>query len=115
VVTVTNCVGDIGGSGSNASGYTCHGTYRVAGRRYAQIIGSKSTLSPEGSKVKGIADPLRPSTIELASAVARSSSSNSVYVVPSAMALLFVALTYLFVRRFRSSQSRHQPPLPTVV
>jgi hypothetical protein len=108
VVTVTNCVGNIGGSGSNASGYTCHGSYRVKDVRYQEIIGSKSTLSTVGSKVQGIADPAHPSTIELASAVARSSSSPSGYVVPSVLALLFVALTLLFLRRLRSTRLR--PP-----
>ena len=108
VVTVTNCVGNIGGSGSNASGYTCHGTYVVGGVRYQEIIGSKSTLSSAGSKVQGVADPARPSTIELASAVARSSTSPSVYVVPSVLALFFIALTPIFFRRLRTS--RLPPP-----
>ena len=108
VVTVTNCVGNIGGSGSNASGYTCHGAYRVKDVRYQEIIGSKSTLSSVGSNVQGIADPAHPSTIELASAVARSSTSPSVYVVPSVLTLLLVALTLLFLRRLRSSRLR--PP-----
>jgi hypothetical protein len=121
VVTVTNCVGNIGGSGSNASGYTCHGSYRIDGDQYREVIGSKSTLSSVGSKVQGVADPARPSTVELASAVARSSTSTSVYVVPILLALLFVALTLLFLRRLRSSQShptpsfvenRRPPPLP---
>ncbi len=121
VVTVTNCVGNIGGSGSNASGYTCHGSYRVSGEKYQEVIGSKSTLSSVGSKVQGVADPDRPSTVELASAVARSSTSTSVYVVPIVLALLFVALTLLFLRRLRSSRShlsttfvetRRPPPLP---
>ena len=112
VVTVTNCVGNIGGSGSNASGYTCHGSYRVKGVRYQEIIGSKSTLSPVGSTVQGIADPDRPTTIELASAVARSSTSSSVFVVSSVLALLLVALTLIFLRRLRLSRWR---PTQTLV
>ena len=108
VVTVTNCVGNIGGSGSNASGYTCHGSYLVKGANYQEVIGSKSTLSSVGSKVQGIADPAHPSTIELASAVARSSTSPSVYVVPSVLALFFIALTLIFFRRLRTSRLR--PP-----
>jgi hypothetical protein len=113
VVTVTNCIGNIGGSGSNASGYTCHGAYRVKGTKYQEIIGSKSTLSPTGSKVRGVADPARASTVELASAVARSSTSTSVYVVPSVLGCLFVALTLFYLRRLRSSRS--EPPHPRVV
>jgi hypothetical protein len=108
VITVTNCVGNIGGSGSNASGYTCNGAYGVKGVKFQEIIGAKSTFSLAGSTVQGIADPAHPSTIELASAVARSSSSLSVYVVPSVLAILIVASTLLFLRRLRSS--RFRPP-----
>jgi hypothetical protein len=95
-------VGNIGGSGSNAAGYTCHGSYRVDGVRYVEIIGSKTTQSPAGTEVRAVADPNRPSTVELASAVARSTSSSSVYVVPSILALVFVVLALALLRRQRS-------------
>ncbi len=52
VVTVTSCVGNIGGSGSNAAGYTCRGSYRVHGVRYEEVIASKSTLSAPGTKLR---------------------------------------------------------------
>jgi hypothetical protein len=109
VVTVTSCTGHIGGSGSNAAGYTCYGTYRVHGVRYEEIIGSKTTLSPAGATVRGVADPSHPSTIELASAVDASSSSNTVYVVPIILALLFVGLLLLCVRLRRSHLKRPRP------
>jgi hypothetical protein len=102
-VIVTNCVGNIGGSGSNAAGYTCQGEYRVHGVVYHEVIGSKTTLSTTGSKVRGVADPARPSTVELASAVTSSSASPSVYVVPSLLALLLVILATFLWRRWRSS------------
>jgi hypothetical protein len=98
-VTVTNCVGNIGGSGSNAAGYTCHGSYSVRGVRYREIIGSKTTLSARGVQLRAVADPAHPSTIELASKVRTSSSSTSVYVVPSVLALLFLLLTFALFRR----------------
>jgi hypothetical protein len=106
VVTVTSCAGNLGGSGSNASSYTCRGSYRVDGARYVEVIGSKSTLSPTGSSVRGVADPSRPSTVELASAVKRSSTSDSVYVVPSVLALLVLVLAALFYRRLTNVRSR---------
>src|ERR1700689_1494602 len=53
VVTVTNCVGNIGGSGSNAAGYTCRGEYDVRGAAYREVIGSKTTFSAAGSTVRG--------------------------------------------------------------
>jgi hypothetical protein len=104
-VTITNCTGHIGGSGSNAAGYTCYGKYRVHGDRYQEIIGSKTTSSPTGATVRAVADPSHPSTIELASAVAASSSSGSAFIVPSVLAVLFAALS-LVVARARRSRSR---------
>jgi hypothetical protein len=98
-VTVTGCTGNIGGSGSNAAGYTCRGTYLVDGTRYHETIGKKVTLSPTGATVRGVADPSRPSTVELASAVKSSSASTTVYVVPSLLALVLVALGAVLLRR----------------
>jgi hypothetical protein len=106
-VTVTDCVGNIGGSGSNAAGYTCQGKYRVNGVSYHEVIASKTTLSTAGSTVRGVADPARPSTIELASAVASSSPSNAAYVVPSLLAVLLVALATT-LHRYRRSNARTQ-------
>jgi hypothetical protein len=104
IVTITDCVGNIGGSGSNGAGYTCYGTYRVHGARYHEVIGSKSTLSNRGSTVRAVADPNRPSTVELASAVATSSASSSAYVVPGILAILLVSLGLLLGRRYRRSR-----------
>jgi hypothetical protein len=98
-VTVTNCAGNIGGSGSNAAGYTCQGSYQVDGVRYVETIGSMTTMAIAGTKVRAVADPQRPSTVELAATVVRSSPSSSVYVVPSLMALLAIVLSLLFIRR----------------
>jgi len=106
VVTVTSCTGHIGGSGSNAAGYTCYGKYRVHGVRYEEIIGSKSTLSPTGATVRGVADPSHPSTIELASAVDASSSSDTAYVVPIILTLLFIGLMLIAVRLRRAHSKR---------
>lgn len=99
VVTVTNCVGNIGGSGSNGAGYTCRGEYDVKGVAYHEVIGAKTTLSTAGSTVRGVADPNRPSTIELASAVDSSTASPSAYVVPSLLALVLLAVIVILYRR----------------
>jgi hypothetical protein len=105
-VTVTSCVGNIGGSGSNAAGYTCRGSYRVDGVRYVEVIGSKSTPSDTGTQVRGVVDPSRRSTVELTSAVRASSSSLSAYFVPGLLAVLLVIATFALRRRRRSSTSR---------
>ena len=37
-VTVTNCLGLMGGSGSNAAGYSCTGTFTIDGTRYTESL-----------------------------------------------------------------------------
>jgi hypothetical protein len=106
VVTITSCTGHIGGSGSNAAGYTCYGKYRVRGEHYQEVIGSKTTSSPTGVTVRGVADPSHPSTIALASAVAASSPSDTVYVIPIVLAILLMILTGLVITRTRVRQKK---------
>ncbi len=108
VVTVTSCTGNIGGSGSNAAGYTCYGTYEVGGVRYHEVIGSKTTSSPTGSTVRGIADPSRPGTVVLASVVATSSTSDARYAIPGILAVLFIAVTVLIIRVRRTRVQAHR-------
>jgi hypothetical protein len=108
-VTVTSCVGNIGGSGSNAAGYTCHGTYSVHGVRHNEVIASKSTSSRTGAKLLAVADPDRPSTVELASALARSSSASSAFVVPSLLLLFLIGLIWCALRRERATRPRQLP------
>lgn len=106
IVTVTNCVGNIGGSGSNSAGYTCHGKYQVNGVLYQEIIGSKTSFSAPGSKVRGVADPAQTSTVEIASAVASSSSSSTVYIIPVLLALLVITLALVLLRRLQQIRRR---------
>ena len=37
-VTITNCLGLMGGSGSNAAGYSCTGSFTVHGHRYTESL-----------------------------------------------------------------------------
>ncbi len=108
--TVNSCIGNLGGSGSNASSYTCVATYAIAAASYHEVVGHMSSFAAPGTRVIVVADPSQPSTIELASAVKGSSPSNGVYLAPGLLGVLFVALTvgYLrLLRRPRSSRHRH--------
>lgn len=104
--TVDNCIGNLGGSGSNASGYTCRSSYVVAGVTYHEVVGLMSSFSAPGAHVAVVADPSQPSTIELASAVASSSASNGAYLVPGLLSVFFVALTLGYLRLVRRPRSR---------
>jgi hypothetical protein len=109
-VTVTNCTGNIGGSGSNAAGYTCRGDYSVDGTTFHELIGSMSIFSVSGSKVRGVVDPSHHSTVVLSSAIRTSVSSTRAYLRPGLLTFLFVALSLTFLRVARRSKPpRHTP------
>lgn len=101
MVSVTNCVGQIGGSGSNNAGFVCQGTYRVRGTKYHESIGSMTTFATFGTLVHAVADPAKPSTIVLATALDRSTASDGAYLVPSVLSMMFVAVVVVVVRRRR--------------
>ncbi len=105
-VTVTDCVGNLGGSGSNGAGATCRGRSQVGATTFHEVIGSLSAFSPPGAVVRGVADPARPSTVELASAVAAARPSDGVYLAPGLLALRFVVLAGGYVRLARRSSAR---------
>jgi hypothetical protein len=107
VVKVSDCIGNLGGSGSNASSYTCTGDYAARGDTYHEVIGAMTFFAAPGTHVRAVADPSRPSTVELASAVATSKSSVSKYVVPGLLAVLFLSLLAAFLRLLR------RPRLPS--
>jgi len=104
VVTVSTCIGNLGGSGSNASSYTCTGVYAARDTSYHEVIGAMSSFVTPGTRVRAVADPGRPSTVELASAVASSKASNGAYVVPSLLALAFLAVALTFLRLIRRAR-----------
>jgi hypothetical protein len=104
--TVGNCVGNLGGSGSNASSYTCNASYTVGATTYHQVIGLMNSFAAPGTHVAVVADPSQPSTIELASAVKSTSSSNGAYLAPGLLSVLLVALTLGYLRLVRRSRSR---------
>ncbi len=102
-VTVTDCVGNLGGSGSTGAGDTCHGRYRVGVTTYHEVIGSMSRFAPPGAVIAGVADPSRSSTVVIASAVAAWTPSNDAYVAPGVLGLFFVVLALAYVRLARRS------------
>ena len=105
--TVTSCIGNLGGSGSNGAGYTCRGRYVVAGTPYDEVIGAMTTFAAPGSHVAVTADPVHLSTIELTSAVASSRTSARRYVIPSVLGVGLLAMALALVRGVRRRDARH--------
>ena len=100
--TVTGCLGLLGGSGSNAAGYSCQGTYTLDGKRYSGVQLPGDSFHRPGSTVAAIAVPGDPALVSPASIVATEHSSAGVVRVagcPSRVLLVLVALLLVLRRR----------------
>ncbi len=97
-VTVSDCRGNLGGSGSNSVDYTCHGDYRLGATTYHEVIGAMTTFSSAGSVVRGVVDPSQHGYVTLASALEHTTPSSSAYVVPGLLAIALLALTFALWR-----------------
>ena len=92
-VTVSGCSGLLGGSGSNAAGYRCQGSYTFGGRHYERDIPGNSSVRrgdghPRGDHA-GRSGPLSTPAM-----VAAQQASWRVYLVP---AILFAVLAVVVV------------------
>jgi hypothetical protein len=102
-VTVTTCFGNLAGSGSNVSSFTCHGRYTVGAIHFEEVIGSKTGFSPPGSLLRGVVDPSHHDTLVLARALRVTSTSSGPYVVEGVLSAVWLVLALFFVRVTRRS------------
>ena len=100
-VTVTKCLGLLGGSGTNAAGYACTGTFVVDRHRYSEIVPG-TTLYPPGTRIKAITAPGDPGLFSTATEVASEHASFGVFIVPILLLGAFVGLIGVVVARRRS-------------
>ncbi len=91
-VTVTKCIGLLGGSGSNAAGYACRGHYNFGGTRYEEAIPGNVNRAP-GSSVSGVITPDNPSLLSTPATVRRERTSWRVFIAPGVLMLIAVATT----------------------
>jgi hypothetical protein len=109
-LTVTGCLGLLGGSGSNVAGYACRGAYTLDGHRHVEQIPG-NTLYPPGTRVRGVAVPGDPGLVSTARIVAGEQVSNGVYILPSVLAALdVVAVAGALVLRRRTARTAASPP-----
>lgn len=99
-MTVSGCQGLLGGSGSNAAGYQCNGTFTLHGHEYHELLPG-NTLYPPGTPVRAVAVPGDPALVATAAAVAHERPSDRVYILPAVLFVILVAAagTALVVRR----------------
>ena len=88
--TVEGCLGLLGGSGSNAAGYFCHGTYVLDGHRYSEPLPGTSFYRP-GAAVHALAVPGNPSLVSPVTIADSERTSNGLFVVSAVLGVLFVA------------------------
>jgi hypothetical protein len=101
VVTVSKCIGLMGGSGSNPAGYACTGTYVLDGHRYNEAIPGNTLYGP-GAKLRGVADANDPQLMSTATDVASQQTSWRVFILPTVLFVAFILLAGGLLLRKRS-------------
>jgi hypothetical protein len=98
-VTVTGCIGLLGGSGSNAAGYACRGSYRFHGQRYEESIPGNVNRAP-GSALQGVIAPSDPALLSTPAQLRGERASWGVFIAPIVLgALACAAAVVVAVRR----------------
>ena len=107
-VTVTSCLGLLGGSGSNAAGYSCHGTYTLAGHTYNESLPGSAFHRP-GATIDAVAVPGDPALVSPVAIADSQHSSASVYILPAVLGGVLVLLVVALVIRARRRHAGARP------
>jgi hypothetical protein len=110
-VTVTGCVGLASGTGITGTGFTCRGSYLLAGRHYNEQIGGTAKLFPVGQKIAGVAVRDEPAVLYTAASAQTMHSTWTVYVTPAALLAVLVG-TLVCWRRVTRPRANGAPNFP---
>jgi hypothetical protein len=103
--TFAGCTGLLGGSGSNFTGYVCHGTYHLGGHTYSEQLPGND-FHRTGSTVPAIAVPGDPALVSPTAMVKMEHSSAGVFLVPAILLVILLLLVgVLLLRRRRSDDA----------
>jgi hypothetical protein len=108
-VTVSGCLGLLGGSGSNAAGYSCRGSYVLDGHHYTESLPGTSFHRP-GSTIPSIAVPGDPALVSPDAVIATQHSSAGVFVLPLVLTAVLLSLIGIVV--WRRGRGRRVRPTP---
>jgi len=111
-MTVSGCIGLLGGSGSNPVGYSCHGTIVVGGRSYDDPIPGTALYGP-GQRLGGVTVAGDPALFTTPALLRTEHTSWRVYLAPAILAVVLVlavgGLVALRRHARRSLPGGHQP------
>jgi hypothetical protein len=110
-VTVSHCFALMGGSGSNAAGYSCDGAFTVHGNRYTESLPG-TAFHAVGSTLPAIVVPNDPALVSPVSVVRNQHTSASVFVLPAILLVVLVLLVGLIVLLRRRRQDAVASPAP---
>ena len=104
-ITVSGCLGLLGGSGSNAAGYACNGSFNLAGHVYREAIPGDTHYRP-GATVRGVTDPDDPGLLATAGMVSAEHPSGNVFILPAILAAVFaLGVGYVVLRWRRATRA----------
>jgi hypothetical protein len=107
--TVSGCLGLLGGSGSNAAGYSCHGSYTLDGRTYRVQLPGNDFHRP-GAQVPALAVPGDPTLVSPVALARTERSSAGVFLVPAILLVILVLIVALLIVRQRHRQRDDETP-----
>jgi hypothetical protein len=107
-VTVSGCQGLLGGSGSNAAGYSCQGGYTFDGRAFKAFIPGSALFRP-GSVIRGVIVPGDPGLLSTPGQVAAEHASWRVFIAPAVLLVIVLLGTAILVRTTRRNRARRTP------
>ena len=100
--TVSGCLGLLGGSGSNAAGYSCKGAYVLHGHRYAEPLPG-SVFHKPGTQVAAVAVPGDPALVSPRYIIDTEHSSASVFILPAVLLVILVVIVAVVLLRRRGA------------
>jgi hypothetical protein len=105
-VHVTGCLGLLGGSGSNAAGYTCQGTFTLGGHHYGDTLPGSTFYRP-GTIVRSVTVAGDPASTTPVGQLAAEHASANVFTLPLVLFALFLLLGGgILLRRRQKARTR---------
>jgi hypothetical protein len=110
-VTVSGCLGLLGGSGSNAAGDSCHGFYELGGRVYHEPLPGSTFYRP-GTRIPALAVAGDPALVSPLAVIDTQHASGGVFILPAVLgaALVLIVVATVWRRRHQRAATVRASP-----